>query len=104
MVGPSEIVVIGVIVLLLLLMGRSRGGGDRSRAADDAGGAWEMRATIRVPKYLASVLLALATAAAVAGLTIWLQFPGWVSALSGGVVAGAGVAAALQRGRRARGR
>ena len=102
MVGLSEIAVIGVIVLLLVLMGRSRG--DRPRVAEDAGSAWEVRATIRVPKHLASVLLALATAAAVAGLTIWLQFPGWVSALSGGIVAGAGVAAALQRGRRAGGR
>ncbi len=102
MVGPSEIAVIGVIVLLLVLMGRSRG--DRPAPAEDAAGAWEVRATFRIPKSLASVLLALAVAAAVAGLTVWLQFPGWVSALSGGVVAGAGVAAALQRGRRPRGR
>ncbi len=103
MVGPSEIVVIGVIVLLLLLLGgRSR----RERlppdsVADGAGDVWEARATIRIPKYFVSVLLALAAAAAVAGAVIWLlQFPIWVGALSGGVVAGAGAAAAMQAGRR----
>ncbi len=102
MVGLSEIAVIGVIVLLLVLMGRSRG--DRpSAGVEGAGDFWEARATVRIPKYLAAVLLALAAAAAVAGAAMWLQFPGWVSALSGGVVAGAGAAAALQRGRRSRG-
>lgn len=100
MVGPSEIAVIGAIVLLLLLLGgRSR----RERAPGpiaDGGDVWEARATIRIPKYLVTVLVALAAAAAVAGAAIWMQFPVWVGALSGGLVAGAGVVAAMQRGRR----
>ena len=101
MVGPSEIAVIGAIVLLLLMLGgRSRRGGESSSVADGAGDVWEARATIRIPKYLVSVLLSLAAAAAVAGAAIWLDFPGWVAALAGGLVAGAGVVAAMQRGRR----
>ena len=100
MVGPSEIAVIGAIVLLLLMLGgRSRRGGESSSVAG-AGDVWEARATIRIPKYLVSVLLSLAAAAAVAGAAIWLDFPGWVAALAGGLVAGAGVVAAMQRGRR----
>ena len=100
MVGPSEIAVIGAIVLLLLVFGgRSRRGGESSSVAD-GGDVWEARATIRIPKYLVSVLLSLAAAAAVAGAAIWLDFPGWVAALSGGLVAGAGVVAAMQKGRR----
>lgn len=98
MLGLSEIAVIGVIVLVLLVLGgRSR----RDRLSDSMGdGAevWEARATIRIPKYLVTVLLALVAAAAVAGAAVWLQFPVWVGALSGGVVAGAGVVAAMQRG------
>ena len=97
MLGLSEIVVIGVIVLVLLLAGRSRS--DRPPAAADV---WEARATIRIPKYLATVLLALAAAAAVGGAAVWLQFPAWVGALSAGVVAGAGAVAAMQAGRRRR--
>lgn len=101
MVGPSEIAVIGAIVLLLLMLGgRSRRGRSADAVAHDAGDVWEARATIRIPKYLVSVLLALAAAAVVAGAAVWLQFPLWVSALSGGLVAGAGVVAAVQRGRR----
>lgn len=101
MLGLSEIVVIGVIVLVLLLAGRARL--DRPPAAPDgAADVWEARATIRIPKYLITVLLALAAAAAVAGAAVWLQFPAWVGALSAGVVAGAGVVAAMQAGRRRR--
>ena len=101
MLGLSEIAVIGAIVLVLLVMnGRSR----RDRSPDSMGDGgeevWEARATIRIPKYLVTVLLALAAAAAVAGAAVWLQFPVWVGALSGGVVAGAGVVAAMQRARR----
>ncbi len=101
MLGLSEIAIIGAIVLVLLLAGRSRH--DRPpAAADGAADVWEARATIRIPKYLATVLLAVAAAAAVAGAAVWLQFPTWVGALAGGVVAGAGVAAAMQAGRRSR--
>ena len=102
MLGLSEIVVIGVIVLVLLLAGRARL--DRPPAAppDGAADVWEARATIRIPKYLITVLLALAAAAAVAGAAVWLQLPAWVGALSAGVVAGAGVVAAMQAGRRQR--
>lgn len=101
MLGLSEIVVIGVIVLVLLLAGRARL--DRPPTAPDgAADVWEARATIRIPKYLITVLLALAAAAAVAGAAVWLQFPAWVGALSAGVVAGAGVVAAMQAGRRRR--
>jgi trimethylamine:corrinoid methyltransferase-like protein len=103
MLGLAEIAVIGAIVLLLLAMGgRSRR--DRSPGAVEDGGAdvWEARATIRIPKYLVAVLLSLAAAAAVAAAAIWLQFPVWVAALSGGLVAGAGVVGAMQRGRRSR--
>ena len=99
MVGPSEIAVIGAIVLLLFVLGgRSR----RDRAPGpiaDGGDVWEARATIRIPKHLVSVLLSLAAAAAVAGAALWLDFPGWVAALAGGLVAGAGIVAATQRGR-----
>ncbi len=101
MLGLSEIAVIGVIVLLLLVVGRSRAGQPPAAAGGHAD-AWEARATIRIPKYLATVLLAVVAAAAVAGTFIWLQFPGWVGALSGGIVAGAGAAAAIQNGRRSR--
>ena len=101
MLGLSEITVIGAIVLVLFLLGgRSRRGQDPAVAAHDAGDVWEARATIRIPKYLATVLLALAAAAGVGGAAVWFQFPGWVAALSGGIVAGAGVVAALQAGRR----
>lgn len=101
MVGPSEIAVIGAIVLLLLVLGgRSRRERSPDSAAGGAGDVWEARATIRIPKYLVSVLLALAAAVAVAGAAIWMQFPVWVGALSGGLVAGAGVVAAMHRGRR----
>ena len=103
MLGLSEIAVIGAIVLVLLVLGgrsrRERPSGS-GPAVDDAGDVWEARATIRIPKYLATVLLALAAAAAVAGAAVWMQFPLWVAALSGGVVAGAGVVAAMQKGRR----
>lgn len=101
MLGLSEIVVIGVIVLVLLLAGRSRSGRPPA-ATDGAADVWEARATIRIPKYLATVLLALAAAAAVGGAAVWLQFPAWVGALSAGVVAGAGAVAAMQSGRRRR--
>ena len=101
MVGPSEIVVIGAIVLLLFVLGgRSRRERSPDSAAGDASDVWEARATIRIPKYLVSVLLSLVAAVAVAGAAIWLDFPGWVAALAGGLVAGAGVVAATQRGRR----
>ena len=101
MVGPSEIAVIGAIVLLLLMLGgRSRRERSPDSAAGGTGDVWEARATIRIPKYLVSVLLSLAAAAAVAGAAIWLDFPGWVAALAGGLVAGAGVVAAMQKGRR----
>lgn len=99
MLGLAEIAVIGVIVLFLLVAGRSRAGRPPT-ATDGAADVWEARATIRIPKYLVTVLLVLAAAAAVAGAAIWLQFPGWVAALSGGLVAGAGVVGAMQRGRR----
>ena len=56
--------------------------------------------TIRIPKYLVSVLLSLVAAAVVAGAALWLEFPGWVAALAGGLVAGAGAVGAMQRGRR----
>ncbi len=101
MLGLAEIAVIGAIVLFLLVVGRSRA--DRpTTATDGAADVWEARATIRIPKYLVTVLLALAAAGAVAGAAIWLQFPVWVAALSGGLVAGAGVVGAMQRGRRSR--
>ena len=101
MLGLSEIAVIAVIVLLLLMVGgRSRREGAPDPVIDGAGDVWEARATIRIPKYLVTVLLALAAAAAVGGAVIWLEFPGWVGALAGGLVAGAGVVAAMQRGRR----
>ena len=101
MLGLAEIAVIGAIVLFLLVVGRSRA--DRPPSATDgAADVWEARATIRIPKYLVTVLLALAAAGAVAGAAIWLQFPVWVAALSGGLVAGAGVVGAMQRGRRSR--
>ena len=105
MLGLSEIAVIGAIVLVLLVMGgRSRRERPPDPMVDGAGDVWEARATIRIPKYLVTVLLALAAAAAVAGAAVWLQFPVWVGALSGGLVAGAGVVAAMQRGRRSHGR
>lgn len=97
MLGLAEIAIIAAIVLILLVAGRSKRDRPHS-AATGAGDVWEARATIRIPKYLATVLLALAAAAAVAGTAIWLQFPIWVGALSGGIVAGAGVVAAMQRG------
>ena len=101
MVGPSEIAVIGAIVLLLLVLGgRSRRERSADTVAHHAGDVWEARATIRIPKYLVSVLLSLAAAAVVAGTALWLDFPGWVAALAGGLVAGAGVVTAMQRGRR----
>ena len=103
MLGLSEIAVIGAIVLVLFVLGgRSRRERPSDPVIDGAGDVWEARATIRIPKYLATVLLALAAAAAVAGAAVWMQFPLWVAALSGGVVAGAGVVAAMQRGRRSR--
>ena len=103
MVGPSEIAVIGAIVLLLIVLGgRSRRERSPDSAAGSAGDVWEARATIRIPKYLVSVLLSLAAAAVVAGAALWMDFPGWVAALAGGLVAGAGVVAAMQRGRRSR--
>ena len=103
MLGLSEIAVIGAIVLVLLVLGgRSRRERPSGPIVDDAGDVWEARATIRIPKYLATVLLALTAAAAVGGAAIWLQFPIWVGALSGGLVAGAGVVAAMQRGRSSR--
>ena len=103
MVGPSEIAVIGAIVLLLFVLGgRSRRERRQDQVFDGAGDVWEARATIRIPKYLGTVLLALAAAAAVAGAAIWMQFPVWVGALSGGLVAGAGVVAAMQKSRRSR--
>ncbi len=101
MVGPSEIAVIGAIVLLLLLLGgRSRRERSPDSATGSAGDVWEARATIRIPKYLVSVLLSLVAAAVVAGAALWLEFPGWVAALAGGLVAGAGAVGAMQRGRR----
>jgi hypothetical protein len=101
MVGPSEIAIIGAIVLLLIVFGgRSRRGRPADAVAHDAGDVWEARATIRIPKYLVSVLLSLAAAAVVSGTALWLDFPGWVAALAGGLVAGAGVVTAMQRGRR----
>ena len=102
MLGLSEIAVIGAIVLVLIVMsGRSRRERSPDGVIDGAGEVWEARATIRIPKYLATVLLALAAAAAVAGAAIfWMQLPVWVGALSGGLVAGAGVVAAMQKGRR----
>lgn len=104
MLGLSEIAVIAAIVLFLFVLGgRSRRERPQDPVVGGAGDVWEARATIRIPKYLATVLLALAAAGAVAGAALWLQFPGWVGALSGGLVAGAGVVAALQRGRRSRG-
>ena len=104
MVGPSEIAVIGAIVLLLLLLGRSRRERSADAVAHDAGDVWEARATIRIPKYVVSVLLSLVAAAVVAAAVLWLDFPGWVAALAGGLVAGAGVVTAMQRGRRSDGR
>ena len=100
MLGLSEIAVIGAIVLVLLAMGgRSRRGRPADSMGDGGEDVWEARATIRIPKYLATMLLALAAAGAVAGAAVWLQFPVWVGALAGGLVAGAGVVAAMQRGR-----
>ncbi|MYD86727.1 MAG: hypothetical protein F4Y14_11470 [Acidobacteria bacterium] len=104
MLGLSEIAVIGAIVLVLLVLGgRSRRDRPSDSLGDGGADVWEARATIRIPKNLATVLLALVAAAAVAGAAVWLQFPVWVAALSGGVVAGAGVVAAMQSGRRSRG-
>ena len=101
MLGLSEIAVIGAIVLLLFVLGgRSRRERPADPVIDGTGDVWEARATIRIPKYLATVLLSLAAAAAVAGAALWLDFPGWVAALAGGLVAGAGVVTAMQRGRR----
>ena len=104
MLGLGEIVVIGAIVLVLLVLsGRSRRDRPADSLADGGADVWVARATIRIPKYLVTVLLALVAAAAVAGVAVWLQFPVWVGALSGGVVAGAGVVAAMQSGRRSGG-
>lgn len=104
MLGLSEIAVIAAIVLFLFVLGgRSRRARPSDPVVGGSGDVWEARATIRIPKYLVTVLLALAAAGAVAGAALWLQFPGWVGALSGGLVAGAGVVAALQKGRRSRG-
>ena len=93
MIGASEILIVAAIALLVLFSQR------RGRPVQRDPDVWEATASIRIPRYLFTLIGAVLAALATAGGVLWFDLPGFIGTLATGLVAGL-VAALLANRRR----
>lgn len=93
MIGASEILIVAAIALLVLFSQR------RGRPVQKSPDVWEVSASVRIPRYLFTVIGAVLAGLATAAAVLWFDLPGFIGTLATGLVAGL-VAALLANRRR----
>ena len=93
MIGASEILIVAAIALLVLFSQR------RGRPVQKSPDVWEVSASVRIPRYLLTVIGAVLAGLVTAGAVLWFDLPGFIGTLATGLVAGL-VAALLANRRR----